>query len=129
MSADLHAGGCQCGAVRFEAKGAPRFIANCHCNSCRKATGAAFSTWIGFTDDKVNSPKGEPSFYASSEGVRRGYCAACGTPLSFASERWAGETHFLIGVMDAPENYTPNGEVFSAEALPWAQHLAEFPIG
>lgn len=128
MSGDLHQGGCQCGAVRFAASGAPKFVAICHCTSCRKATGGAFSTWIGFAGGKVSWPKGEPAYYASSKGVRRGFCARCGTPLTYASERWPGETHFLIGAMDRPEAYTPTGEVFSAEALPWAQHLREFPL-
>lgn len=126
MSAAVHTGGCQCGAARFEAKGAPKFIANCHCQSCRKATGAAFSTWIGFTDENVRWRGDAPSFYASSKGVKRGYCAKCGTPLTYASDKWPGETHFLIGVMDSPEDYVPTGEVFSDEALDWAPHVKSF---
>lgn len=125
MSA-LHTGGCQCGAVRFEAAGAPKFVGLCHCESCRKATGGAFSTWVGFNEDKVRWPNGAPSFYASSQGVRRGYCGTCGTPLTYASDKWPGETHFLIGVMDDPGAYAPGGEVFSGEALAWVQHVAPF---
>lgn len=123
MTAETHRASCQCGAVRAEMTGAPRFVANCHCSACRKATGAAFSTWIGFSDDKVAWPGDAPSFYASSQGVRRGYCAKCGTPLTYASDKWPGETHFLIGVMERPNDYIPTGEVFSGEALSWAQHL------
>ena len=120
-----HQGGCQCGALRFETTGAPKFIANCHCNSCRKATGAAFSTWVGFLDDQVKWTKGAPTFYTSSPGVRRGYCPACGTPLSYAGEKWAGEFHFLIGAFDHPEAFTPKGDAFPEEALSWAQKVKE----
>ena len=122
MSNDGHHACCQCGAARAEMAGALKFVANCHCEACRKATGAAFSCWVGFNDEQVRWSS-EPSFYASSEGVRRGYCAKCGTPLTYASDKWPGETHFLIGVMEKPESYTPTGEVFADEALAWAQHI------
>ncbi len=118
-------GGCQCGAVRFEAKGTPKFIANCHCAACRKATGAAFSTWIGFAGENVRWLTKSPDIYASSQGVERGFCAACGTPLTYASDKWPGETHFLIGVMANHHAYTPTGEVFADEALAWAQHITD----
>ncbi|PQA86091.1 GFA family protein [Hyphococcus luteus] len=118
-----HSGGCQCGAARFEATSDPKFISNCHCKACRKATGAAFSTWVGFNNENVRWVTDEPSFYESSEGVRRGYCAKCGTPLTYAGDKWAGETHFLIGVMDKPEEYAPEGDAFPDEALSWTQRI------
>ena len=119
---DPHTGGCRCGAIRFSVNDEPEHVSYCHCADCRKATGAAFSCWVGFNDEQVRWSS-EPSFYASSEGVRRGYCAKCGTPLTYASDKWPGETHFLIGVMEKPESYTPTGEVFADEALAWAQHI------
>lgn len=118
--ADNATGGCQCGAVRFEAAGAPRFVANCHCRSCRKATGAAFSTWVGYTDDRVRM-NGAAAYYVSSPGVRRGFCPHCGTPLSYAGDQWPGETHFLIGAFDDPARFTPQGDAFAGEALGWTQ--------
>ncbi len=122
MSNIIHKGGCQCRAVRFEASDPPKFVCNCHCESCRKATGAAFSTWVGFNEDKVRWDNASPTFYASSKGVRRGYCSACGTPLTYASDQWPGETHFLIGVFDDPNAFTPRKEVFTEDALAWALH-------
>jgi hypothetical protein len=121
MSSDKHSGGCQCGAVKFQTAGAPKFVANCHCNSCRKATGAAFSTWVGFSDKNVCWVTAPPSYYASSPGVARGFCADCGTPLTYAGEKWAGETHFLIGVFDDPTAFEPRNDVFTEEALAWVK--------
>lgn len=115
-----HEGGCQCGAVRFRTEGAPKFVANCHCRSCRKATGAAFSTWVGFHDDQVRWTKGAPSFHASSPGVKRGFCSTCGAPLTYAGEKWPGETHLVIGAFDEDSAFTPRDEVFTEDALPWA---------
>lgn len=120
MSSNSQQGGCQCGAVRFEANGAPRFVSNCHCHSCRKATGAAFSTWVGFKDEQVRWLTKEPAYHASSDGVKRGFCSSCGTPLTYAGEQWPGETHLMIGTFDHPNVFSPRSEVFTEDALPWA---------
>ena len=64
-------GGCHCGAVRFEAQGEPKFVSNCHCKDCRRATGAAVSTWVGF-DSELVSWRGERAIYESSPTVKRG---------------------------------------------------------
>lgn len=113
------AGGCHCGKVRFLAKTAPKFVSRCHCASCRRTTGAAFSTWVGFNADAVRWTGEAPAFYASSPGVNRSYCKSCGTPLSYESDKWAGERHFLIGVFDDPRAFTPTGDYLKEEALAW----------
>ena len=120
MSGDVQQGGCQCGAVRFKTNGAPRFVANCHCESCRNATGAAFSTWVGFKDEQVRWLTREPAYHASSTGVQRGFCPSCGTPLTYAGEKWSGETHLMIGAFDHPNTFVPRSEVFTEDALLWA---------
>lgn len=119
----MAAGGCQCGTIRFETGGAPRFVANCHCHDCRKATGAAFATWVGFTDEQI-SWSGERALHASSPGVQRGFCRECGSPLSYQGEKWPGETHLLIGAFDQPEAFTPKGDVFTEDALPFSKPKA-----
>lgn len=113
-------GACQCGVVRFGTTGAPKFVSNCHCVSCRKATGAAFSTWVGFDDNNVHWLTGEPAYYASSNGVKRGFCNACGAPMTYAGDQWPGETHILIGMFNDPLAFVPRRDVFTEDALPWA---------
>jgi hypothetical protein len=41
-------GGCLCGAVRFHATGTPRGVFWCHCQSCRRHSGAPVSVFVGF---------------------------------------------------------------------------------
>tara|TARA_R110002096_G_C14238753_1_gene692589 strand:- start:124 stop:558 length:435 start_codon:yes stop_codon:yes gene_type:complete len=113
-------GGCACGAVRFEIEGKPKFVANCHCVDCRKATGAAFSTWVGYRNDQITW-HGTSAIHESSPGVLRGHCATCGSPLTYQGKKWPGETHLVIGAFDEPESFTPAGDVFTDEALPWAK--------
>lgn len=113
-------GRCACGAVTFATEGTPKFVANCHCADCRKATGAAFSTWVGYRNDQVNWI-GERTLYESSPGVSRGFCRACGSPLTYQGAKWPGETHILIGAFNQPDAFTPKGDVFAGEALPWSR--------
>src|SRR6267142_4295768 len=41
-------GGCLCGAIRFLATGQPKGVAWCHCQSCRKHSGAPVSVFVAF---------------------------------------------------------------------------------
>jgi hypothetical protein len=115
---EVRTGGCRCGAVRFEALGPPRFISNCHCGECRRSSGAAFSTWIGYDSGNVTW-QGERALHASSPSVKRGFCRTCGTPLSYSGKKWAAETHLLIGTFDMPHALVPTGDAFAAEKLSW----------
>ena len=115
-------GHCLCGAVRFTARGEPKWVAHCHCESCRRATSAAFATYAGYPADAVTWTSATPRSYASSPGVTRTFCANCGTPMSFAGERWPGEIHLFATSFDAPESLTPQLHVHAEEQLPWV-HL------
>ncbi|MCH7778639.1 MAG: GFA family protein, partial [Gemmatimonadetes bacterium] len=73
-TSETHPGGCLCGAVRFEARGKPLWIAHCHCQSCRRNTGSALATFVGFAGEGFAYLAGAPATYASSPGVTRGFC-------------------------------------------------------
>jgi hypothetical protein len=115
----VHEGGCLCGRTRFAFHGAPRVVGNCHCDTCRRWSGAAMSTFVCGRDDQVTW-SGEPAaVFVSSPGVERRHCAACGTALAYRSEQWPGETHVMLGAFDDPAAFKPKGDVFVEEALPW----------
>lgn len=118
---EIRHGGCACGAVRFAARGTPKFICNCHCADCRRCTAAAFSTWVGFDSTQV-AWTGKRSIYHSSPDVSRGYCARCGTPLSYSGKQWSRETHLLIGAFDLQQDLVPTGDSVVEDRLPWV-HL------
>lgn len=121
----IRTGRCFCGAVRFEARGEPRFISNCHCESCRRAASAPSVTWAGFKTANVTFEGDTMRAYASSPGVTRSFCGACGSPLAFHGERWAGETHIPVCAFDKPEELAPDSDHFENEKLPWAALLGE----
>ena len=124
MAEALHTGSCQCGGVTIAAEGAAKWVAHCHCPSCRRATGAPFATFAGFDKDKVLINGEAYRRYASSLGVRRGFCRKCGASISYESERWPREVHILVGIMDQPQDFTPQAHVFAKTKLKWL-HLED----
>lgn len=123
MSDMVRTGRCLCGAVRFEARGEPRFISNCHCETCRRASSAPSVTWAGYRDDQVTLTGETLTGYASSPGVVRSFCGRCGTPLAFRGERWAGETHLTVCAFDTAADMIPTDDHFAVDKLPWAALL------
>jgi hypothetical protein len=99
-------GGCLCGAVRYEARPTHREGYYCHCRMCQLAFGNTRAAFINLRNDEVRWLASEPSYYASSKIAQRGFCAHCGTPLSFAylgSERM----DLSVGSLDEPAALTP----------------------
>jgi len=119
-------GRCLCGRVRYLAAGEPLWVAHCHCESCRRATGAPLATYAGFAAEAFAWTAGEPASFASSSGVLRTFCGRCGTSLTYQGERWPGEVHVLAATLDRPGAVTPQGEAFAGERLPWLR-LAPAP--
>ena len=118
----IKTGHCLCGATRYQFDSdAMLWQAICHCESCRRATGAPLVGWIGVRDGAWGWIGQPPASHASSPGVTRSFCATCGSPLAFASTRWPQETHFLAASLSDPTDYHPTAHVFCTEALPWAE--------
>ena len=51
-------GGCLCGAVRYRISGSPLSSVNCHCESCRRASGAPAVAWISRRAIAIRDPRG-----------------------------------------------------------------------
>ena len=120
-------GHCLCGAIEYAFSGEPRWVAHCHCESCRRATSSAFATYVGVGLDQFQYLKGEPTAYSSSPGVQRYFCPTCGSPLAFVGNKWPGEIHLYAGSLENPDAIQPRGHVNVAEQLVWADVHDELP--
>jgi hypothetical protein len=105
MSKVFATGGCQCGAVRYVATQAPVRAEFCHCRMCQKAVGNVFAAYADFKRDAVQF-SGDLSHYPSSDMAQRGFCAKCGTPLTFDGHD-DPTIAITIGSLDDP-NLIPN---------------------
>lgn len=117
-------GGCLCGEIRFSVDGPTKWTSYCHCRSCRRHTGAPVAAYAGFETSQVRFTKGAPTHFTSSPGVRRGFCARCGSTLTYEGECWPGEVHFHVGAFDDPEPFAPTGHAFADERLSWVRIAA-----
>ena len=116
-------GGCQCGAVRFRVGRVGR-ASICHCRMCQKAFGGFFGPLVSAHD--LDWTRGAPKYFHSSDQVRRGFCAACGTPLTYeAGEGYPVE--LAIGAFDDPERVAPELQVNLADKLDFVDRLAALP--
>jgi hypothetical protein len=117
-------GHCLCGKVRYRVTGEPIWTAHCHCESCRRATSAAFATYAGFARDHFEITAGEPGIYRSSPGVERRFCRDCGSPITYEGHRWPTETHIFVCSLEDPASLQPKAHVHTDEQLSWL-HLAD----
>ena len=115
------AGGCQCGAVRYRAESLGR-ASICHCRMCQKAFGSFFGPLV--TGIGLKWTRGAPKHFASSNVIRRGFCADCGTPLTYEYE---GGTELAIGTLDDPELAAPVIQVNPADKLSFFEALHDLP--
>lgn len=112
-------GRCLCGAVGFEYEGAENWRGYCHCESCRRQCASPVTAFMGVPNDAWRWTGETPSEFASSPGVTRSFCAACGTPVAYASEDYPDEIHFYAALLDDPENFAPDKHFHWSEHLPW----------
>ncbi|MDX9998801.1 MAG: GFA family protein [Phenylobacterium sp.] len=119
-------GGCQCGAVRFRIEGELGEASICHCRMCQKATGGLFGPYVGAPKDGVVWTRGQPKLFQSSNKVQRGFCADCGTPLTYQYEGHG--IALTLGALDRPEDVRPTEQLASPEKTPYFDDLAKLPV-
>lgn len=98
-------GGCQCGQVRFEAKPPELSAYFCHCRMCQRAVGNIFASFVNLPKADVRWTTREPDYYASTMFARRGFCSACGTPLTFDYPD-SDVIDLTLGAFDDPSLFT-----------------------
>lgn len=119
MKTGAHRGRCLCGGVQFELATPPKWITYCHCASCRRHTASPVATFVGFDAAGFGFTADLPNAFESSPGVVRQFCGKCGSPVSYQSDRYPGEIHVYVGVMDDPSHYAPQAHVYFDEHVAW----------
>jgi len=116
-------GGCQCGAIRFRVGrlGRPSV---CHCRMCQKAHGSVGGVYVVGFDIEIT--RGQLAHFRSSNKVRRGFCANCGTPLTFEIDN--GGTDISIAAFDRAAEIVPIIQMSPEAKLPWVGTLDTLPV-
>ena len=104
----IHAGGCMCGAVRYETEGPPVRVTVCHCRWCQVATGAGFMIEPIFRLECFRVTKGTLALYhhrsaGSGKMIGVHFCAACDTKIRLTFERFPEICGVYVGTFDDPD--------------------------
>lgn len=100
----VNKGTCFCGAVEFEASGAPAIQGYCHCTDCRKWMGApvnAFSLWPRPAVRVTKGAEHVGTFNKTEHSFRK-FCKSCGGSLM--------TDHPTMGLVDVYPSLMPSFE-------------------
>jgi hypothetical protein len=123
-------GRCLCGAVTYQC-GPPVLPPSfCHCESCRRASGAHAVAWATVARDSFKILSGPVRSYASSPGVLRQFCQQCGTPLTYSNASRPDTIDITISTLNQPGAVAPVQHIWMEDALSWdrpADGLPQLP--
>jgi hypothetical protein len=115
-------GGCQCGAIRYRIGGEPLWLTICHCNECKRQSGAAFGMSLRVRAVDVTLLTGMPRRWGRcADGGGRvlcHFCGTCGTRVWHEPEG-SGFLHIKPGTLDDPSQLAPRFEAWTRRKAPW----------
>ena len=111
-------GGCLCDAIRYECAEPPCDVHYCHCRLCQRAFGNVFAVFGSLPISALSFTRGTPRLHRSTPFAERGFCSACGTPLTFRylHSAWIA---IAIGSLDHPEVVRPEMHWGIESQVPW----------
>jgi hypothetical protein len=113
----VHKGGCFCGAVEIEVRGAAEAMGYCHCSSCRSWSASPVNAFTLWKPENVKITKGAEfsSGFKKSAMSDRQFCTKCGGHLM--------TDHPSLGLVDvyaatiSTVEFTPGVHVNYAETV------------
>lgn len=131
--AEIHEGGCLCGAVRYRVIGEPKHAGVCHCTFCKRRTGSAFGIGAYFDEVSVQITAGVLKTYEyrsdeTNRWLRTEFCPECGTSVTWTAEAIPGIRGIAAGTFEDPNWIKPKSHGFTRSALPWVVFPADVEV-
>ena len=118
-------GSCLCGGVTFEFDHFTGPFELCHCNRCRKVSGAAFMAGVAAPRSAFRLLTGheliktyDAPILKTPPAYRSCFCMRCGSPVPDPS----GESQFIeiaAGTLDDDPRVKPDKHIFIEKKAPW----------
>jgi hypothetical protein len=93
---------------------------------CQKASGNYFMPLASVPESDFQVTRGHISWFFSSDVVKRGFCASCGTPLFFKDIK-GDSIALMLGSLDDPKAIRPETQTDLYAAMPFWADLAHLP--
>ena len=116
-------GSCLCGVVTYEIDPPFSKFAHCHCQRCRKATGAAHASNIYLAPEQLRWLTGQNDVahfdLPAARSFARWFCRHCGSSVPRVSR--SGRTVVVpAGSLDDVPKDIPTARIFCGSEVPWA---------
>jgi len=114
-------GKCLCGNITFSADTDIKFMANCHCDDCRAATGAAYGTLLFVDGDAVQidgSPKSFKHKADSGADMEKLFCPDCGSQMFGRNSNRPNVMTVRAGVVEQTDLIKPGINVYLSSKIP-----------
>ena len=125
------AGGCACGAIRYQSTAEPAMMLHCHCRDCQRSSGGPFSSFVIVPAEAFKLLQGSLRVHAlpSEAGgmTRRGFCADCGTPIVAKSDSVLQFAAIRTSSLDDRGWFNPQVDVWTSDAQRWDQMNPALP--
>lgn len=119
-------GGCLCGKIRYELIEAPLQTTLCHCQDCRRASGAPAVAWTFCRTGSIKWIVGRPKVVEFADR-ERSFCEDCGTPLMFFDPSIPHLFEVSTNSIDDPSAFAPIDQCWLDDAMPWHARLPSLP--
>jgi hypothetical protein len=125
-------GSCQCGAVTYTVSAEPLFTYACHCHSCQKRTGSAFSLGLVITTDSLQLEGAlTPWSRISEQGNNntRYSCASCGNIIYGIGDTSPELAKLQAGTLEDTSEVEPEVHMWAVTKQPWLvlpEHVKQF---
>ncbi|KAL5349984.1 hypothetical protein ACLOAV_005020 [Pseudogymnoascus australis] len=127
----MPSGSCWCGKLQYEISGEPVGKATCHCLTCRKITGSAFSLNAIFPKDAVKVASGtHKTFTKAHENgmvITITFCPECATTIYKEADEVAFKDKVILqtGTLNvALDSLGPEAELWVQHRPEWMPELA-----
>ncbi len=110
---------CYCGEAKLAFTAEPLQTVYCHCDDCRRWTGAAAPVLVAFADDAVTGLSALGPGRSFNEGVHRWNCTACGSPLLGRFDYVPGQSWVPMGVIEDAAGLEPEFHCFADRRHAW----------
>lgn len=118
-------GGCNCGAVKYELTEAPITVLACHCENCRRQSGAAYSVNLAMKASAVEVDGALSTFEdkatESGQMVNRDFCGTCGSPIRSRPTSGPPVVAIKAGTLDDPSPFPPALHIWTCTKLDWVE--------
>lgn len=120
-------GSCLCQTVHYTINGEVGDIVHCHCQTCRKAHGSAFSSVaaVALSDFSLEGREAL-NHYESSPGKFRYFCRHCGSQI-YAQRTHQSHIILRLGTLDDSPDAIERSHIWVSEKACWYDLNATLP--